>query len=96
MTINEAATPALAAQIQAGLLAFLEAKTKQVVAPGQDIFGTGLATSMFALELVVHLEGTYGIEIAGPDLRLEHFRTVEKMTALTLRLKAEAESTDSA
>lgn len=81
-------------QVRSDLLAFLETKTKQEVASDQNIFADGLATSMFAMELVIHLETTYQIEIAGPDLRLKHFSTVDNMVELTLRLAEEAGSGD--
>lgn len=41
---------------------------------------------MFAMELVVHLEQRYGVAILGEDLKLDNFRTVERMTSLVLRL----------
>ncbi|MEU3598594.1 acyl carrier protein [Streptomyces sp. NPDC006798] len=89
MTTNGTAGTASpdAADVQKELIVFLEAKTNQPIAPDQDIFAEGLATSLFAMELVVHLETVHGIEIEGPDLRLANFSTVEKMVALTLRLK---------
>lgn len=92
MTTNETAATAsgLDDDIRKDLLRFLQDKTKQAVAPDQDIFADGLANSMFAMELVVHLESTYGIEIEGPDLRLDNFRTVDRMTALTVRLRSGA------
>lgn len=98
MTTDQTAATASAHEddIRKRLLGFLETKTKQSVAPDQDIFADGLANSMFAMELVVYLEGTYDIEIEGQDLRLEHFRTVERMTALTLRLQAAAGAGDGA
>ena len=50
-------------------------------------------TSLFAMELVVFLEDAFDIEIAGPDLRLDNFRTVRVMTGLVQRLR-EADSDD--
>lgn len=54
----------------------------------QDLFATGVISSMFALELVVHLEDTYDIEILGPELSRDNFRSVTAMSALVLRLRA--------
>nr|WP_290062064.1 acyl carrier protein [Amycolatopsis sp. MEP2-6] len=65
---------------------FLTGRVKQDVPEDQDLFRTGLVSSMFAMELVVFLEQTYGIAIVGPDLKLDNFRTVEGMTALVGRL----------
>jgi methoxymalonate biosynthesis acyl carrier protein len=66
---------------------FLETRTKVAVAVDQDLFATGLVSSMFAMELVVHLERAYEVAIVGADLRLVNFRTVASMTDLVLRLR---------
>ncbi|GAA2480536.1 acyl carrier protein [Streptomyces longisporus] len=76
-----------APDIEKALLAFLDGHIKTSVAPDQDLFGSGLVTSMFAMQLVVHLEETYDIAIVGPELKLDNFRTVQRMTELVLRLR---------
>jgi methoxymalonate biosynthesis acyl carrier protein len=73
-------------EIRAGVRTFLADRLKGPVEPDTDLFATGLVSSLFALELVVHLEQAYGIAVDGPDLRLDNFRTVDAMTALVLRL----------
>ncbi|WP_320068826.1 acyl carrier protein [Micromonospora sp. RTGN7] len=77
--------------IRSQLTEFLNRQTKREVAPDLDMFASGLVSSLFALELVVHIESTFGITIAGPDLRLDNFRTVDAMTALVLRLREESD-----
>ncbi|MBT0772360.1 hypothetical protein KIH74_25675 [Kineosporia sp. J2-2] len=72
--------------VAANLIGFLEQRTRQTVAPDLDLFGSGLVTSLFALELLVHLESTFGVAVTGNDIRLDNFRTVGAMTALVLRL----------
>ncbi|MGH3165516.1 MAG: acyl carrier protein [Trebonia sp.] len=89
-------TRAASGDIETELQRFLAQKTKAAVARDQDIFGAGLVTSMFALELVVHLEGSYEIEITGPDLKLDNFRSIRSMTELVLRLRDESISADGA
>jgi methoxymalonate biosynthesis acyl carrier protein len=79
--------PATPEAIAAALLAFLTERIKTEVAPDQDLFKSGLVSSMFAMELVVHLEMCYDIAIIGAELKLDNFRTVEAMTALVLRLR---------
>jgi methoxymalonate biosynthesis acyl carrier protein len=76
-----------ALEIERELLAFLAERTKTEVAVDHDLFGSGLVTSMFAMELVVHLEDAYDIAIVGPELKLDNFRTVQAMTSLVLRLR---------
>jgi methoxymalonate biosynthesis acyl carrier protein len=47
---------------------------------------------MFAMQLVVHLEEAYDIAIIGPELKLDHFRTVNAMTQLVMRLRGAADA----
>ena len=82
--------PVTAEAIAGALLSFLTGRIKTEVAPDQDLFKSGLVSSMFAMELVVHLEEAYDIAIIGPELKLDNFRTVAAMTALVLRLRAAA------
>ena len=90
--VNEAAAGAdrpgtPAATIERGIQDFLADRTKITVPADQDLFASGLVSSVFAMELVVHLEQTYAIAVVGSDLKLDHFRTIERMTALVTRLQ---------
>ena len=87
MTTGQTASPVTAEEIEAGLLAFLTEKIKTEVTTDHDLFASGLVSSMFAMQLVVHLEEAYDIAIIGPELKLDNFRTVAKMTSLVLRLR---------
>lgn len=69
------------------LTEFLERRTRTAIAADADLFGSGLVSSLFALELVVHLENAFGVEVTGPELKLDNFRTVTAMTALVSRLR---------
>jgi len=69
------------------ILHFVEAKIKNSVWKDQDLFESGLVSSLFAMELISYLEKSYSVAIDGPDLRLDNFRSVETMTGLVLRLK---------
>lgn len=73
---------------------FVEAKIKSSVWKDEDLFESGLVSSLFAMELISYLEKSYAVTIEGQDLRLENFRTVEAMTELVLRLKGLAVSDD--
>ena len=79
--------PFEAKTIEQGLLDFLTEEIKTTVAPDHDLFASGLVSSMFAMQLVVHLEEAYDIAIIGPELKLDNFRTVHAMTDLVLRLR---------
>ncbi|MFI7276977.1 acyl carrier protein [Streptomyces sp. NPDC049879] len=76
-----------ARHIRDDLTAFLAARTRTDVGPDVDLFASGLVTSLFAMELLVHVEQSFGVQVAGPDLTLDNFRSVERMTALVLRLR---------
>lgn len=74
--------------IERDLLGFLTRKTGMEWTADRDLFADGGLSSLFAMELVVHLEQRFGITIAGGDLRLANFRTVAAMVELVLRLHA--------
>lgn len=92
MTTGQVITPVSAGAVEEALTAFLAERIKTEVASDQDLFASGLASSMFAMQLVVHLEETYDIAIIGPELKLDNFRTVQAMTALVQRLRDGAEA----
>lgn len=75
--------------VEKDILAFLTAQTKRSWEPDVDLFAAGGLSSLFAMQLVVHLETAYGISIRGADLRLDNFRTVTNMVALVRRLRGE-------
>jgi len=79
--------PAGPAQVEKTLSRFLETRLGTAIQPDLDLFTSGIVSSMFAMELVVHLEKTFGITIAGSDLKMDNFRTVSSMTALVRRLR---------
>ena len=71
------------------ILEFIEGRFPQAhIEPGQDIFSLGYINSLFAMELVMFLEKTFGFTIANDELRIENFRTVEAMTALVDRSRS--------
>lgn len=76
--------------VEQALLAHLRTRLKTDVGPTVDLFGSGLVSSMFAMELVVYLEQSFGITIVGRDLRLDNFRSVRSMSSLVHRLQGVA------
>lgn len=95
---TDAATGAAltAATVESDLLAFLAERTGTTPEPEQDLFATGVVSSMFAMELVVHLEGGYDITIVGSDLKQDSFRSVRRMAELVQRLRSESAAGDDA
>jgi acyl carrier protein len=55
----------------------------------QDIFSLGYINSLFAMELVMYLEKTFGITIPTDEMVIDNFRTVTAMTGLVDRLRPE-------
>jgi methoxymalonate biosynthesis acyl carrier protein len=92
MTAEQTMTPVTAQAVEDALLSFLAERIKTEVAADQDLFASGLVSSMFAMQLVVHLEEAYDIAIIGPELKLDHFRTVNAMTQLVMRLRGAADA----
>ena len=72
--------------VAAAVMSFLTARLRTDVSADADLFASGLVNSMFAMELVVHLETTFDVMIEGSDLKLDNFRTVWSMTDLVSRL----------
>ncbi|QFZ20149.1 phosphopantetheine-binding protein [Saccharothrix syringae] len=89
MTIDQTAgaTAVTGDGVREVLLDHLEARIKVRVAADHDLLATGLVTSMFAMELIVYLEQSFGVEVVGDDLRMDNFRSVDSMTGLVLRLR---------
>ncbi|GAA5084984.1 methoxymalonate biosynthesis acyl carrier protein [Thermocatellispora tengchongensis] len=87
-------SPLTAEAIESAMTAYLTERTKTEVKPDDDIFASGLVSSMFAMELVVHLESTYDIAIIGPELKIDNFRTAKVMAALVLRLSEDGVASD--
>ncbi len=87
MTAEQTMSPITAEAIEEALLSFLSERIKTSVEADQDLFESGLVSSMFAMQLVVYLEERYDIAVIGPDLTLDNFRTVQAMTSLVHRLQ---------
>jgi methoxymalonate biosynthesis acyl carrier protein len=87
MTADQWTAPVTTEAIQEELQGFLARQVKTSVEVDRDLFKSGLVSSMFAMQLVVHLEESYDIAIIGPELKLDNFRTVQAMAQLVLRLR---------
>jgi methoxymalonate biosynthesis acyl carrier protein len=86
--------PLTAEAVESALTGYLTEKIKTGIKADDDIFASGLVSSMFAMQLVVHLESTYDLAIIGPELKLDNFRTARAMAALVLRLTEDGVAAD--
>lgn len=80
------------AMIEQRLLDFLIERTKLEWEVGQDLFDSGVLSSLFAMELVVYVEKAFDVAVEREDLALANFRTVRAMTDLVLRLRNAADA----
>ncbi|MFF4567499.1 acyl carrier protein [Streptomyces sp. NPDC001435] len=80
------------AMIEQRLLDFLVERTKLEWEVGQDLFDSGVLSSLFAMELVVYVEKSFDVAVEREDLALANFRTVRAMTDLVLRLRKAADA----
>ena len=76
------------------ITAFVSKRVGTDVPAEQDLFESGLVSSLFAMELVVHLEQAFSVQILGDDLKRDNFRSVRSMTALVLRLNGAEQPAD--
>lgn len=50
-----------------------------------DLFETGLANSLFVVQIVMWVEKVLGVQVGEADLRLENFSSIEAITAYVCR-----------
>ena len=48
----------------------------------EDLFGSGLVNSLFAMQLLLFVESRFGLQIANEDLDIRNFHSVDAITAL--------------
>ena len=60
------------------------------VTDDEDIFGLGLVSSMFVMQLVLFVEQEFGISVTGGDLQFDNFRTITRIDRLVTRKMAPA------
>ncbi|MEQ4304222.1 phosphopantetheine-binding protein [Plantactinospora sp. B6F1] len=85
--MSTSTAPIEAHEISNNLVEFIARQTKKTVTAEVDLFGTGLVSSLFAMQLVAYVESTFGVAVQGPDLKLANFRSVAAITELVLRLR---------
>ena len=54
-----------------------------------DLFATGLVTSLFAMHLVLFLEKEFNVKVDNKDLDLNNFRTINAIVALVEKKQGE-------
>jgi methoxymalonate biosynthesis acyl carrier protein len=64
---------------------FLTEQLRADLGPEDPIFGSGLANSLFAMQLVLFVEREFGIAVENEDLELSNFETVDSIVRLVAR-----------
>jgi acyl carrier protein len=67
---------------------FLEALNIGVDSVDTDLINTGLLDSLVLVELLLHLEEAFGIDVMVGNLNIEDFRTVRSIGLFVTRLRA--------
>lgn len=57
------------------------------ITESEDIFSLGYINSLFAMELVMFIEKTFGFTVPNEELHIDNFRTAESMAGLVKRLR---------
>jgi methoxymalonate biosynthesis acyl carrier protein len=65
--------------VQAKIREILAQFAAEDVDEDQDIFATGLVNSLFAMQLVLSLEGEFDFEVADEDLDINNFNSVKAL-----------------
>lgn len=69
------------------ILAFVRGRYPQAeIEASHDIFSLGFVNSLFAMELVMFVEKTFGVTIPNEELRIDNFRSANSMADLVGRL----------
>lgn len=76
--------------------AFIHRRSTPTVTDDQDVFATGIANSLFAMELIMFLERQFAITIPPSDQSREHLATIDAMTALVEALSTTVDAGDHA
>lgn len=73
--------------VKGQILTFVRERYPQAeIDESQDIFSLGFVNSLFAMELVMYIEKTFGVTIPNDELRIDNFRTANSMAELVSRL----------
>jgi len=51
----------------------------------ENLFESGIVNSLFAVQLMTFIEGTFAVEVGTEDLEIENFKSVNAMTAFVLK-----------
>lgn len=78
-------------EIRSRVRAFVQRTIRgRELSDGEDMFATGMVTSLFAMQLVQFVETEFSIEVDDEDLELDNFRSIDAIGGLVARKTAGA------
>ncbi|MCC8123106.1 MAG: phosphopantetheine-binding protein [Oscillospiraceae bacterium] len=66
---------------------FIEKHKADGLADDTDLFKGGIVDSLFAFEMVVYLEDTFGVRIPDQEITENNFRTILSIAAMIRRIQ---------
>lgn len=72
-------------QVREDVREYLRTSLSIDVVDGEDIFKAGFVNSLFAVQLVAFVEKRFHISVEDEDMELNHFRSVDALTAFVVR-----------
>ncbi|MCD7948224.1 MAG: acyl carrier protein [Oscillospiraceae bacterium] len=66
---------------------FIEKHKADGLEDDTDLFKGGIVDSLFAFEIVVYLEETFGVRIPDKEITEDNFRTIHAIAAMIRRVK---------
>ena len=64
---------------------FLEPHSPDAIGANTDLLEQGVIDSLLMMDLVAHLEGTYGIRLAVEDIAPSQFRSISALASLIVK-----------
>ncbi|WP_315832778.1 hypothetical protein [Bradyrhizobium prioriisuperbiae] len=68
----------------------LKAARLRALEDDEELFGSGLVTSLFAMQLIEYIEKDYPIVVDGDDMNLRTFKSVNTVSEFVVRKLAES------
>ena len=80
-------------RVRASVRAFvLSAINVMNLGDDDDLFESGLANSLFAIQLMTFIEKTFGIEVGIDDLDIDNFKSLNATTAFVMSKRVQLRS----
>ncbi|RME41880.1 MAG: acyl carrier protein [Caldilineae bacterium] len=72
-------------EVKSRIRTFLKQYIQHDLSDEEDIFAAGFVNSLFAMQLVLFVEDTFGLKVESEDLNLDNFRSINALANLVVR-----------